>query len=112
MHKILFFGLLIFLIARISIRTRSRTRALSCTVRNRRFRFRAERGMVRAATFTGEKTAMRRIVFMLVALFGLALYSPSYALESGATCDIEDDAVQQEAMDELERILKALAPAS
>ena len=55
---------------------------------------------------------MGRGVFMLVALVGLASYSPSYALESGATCDIEDDAVQQEAMDELKRILKALAPAS
>lgn len=55
---------------------------------------------------------MGRIVFVLVALCGLVLYSPSYALESGATCDIEDDAVQQEAMDELKRILKALAPTS
>ncbi len=55
---------------------------------------------------------MGRGVFMLVALVGLAFYSQSYALESGATCDIEDDAVQQEAMDELKRILKALAPAS
>ncbi len=54
---------------------------------------------------------MRRIVFMLVALCGLALHSPSYALESGATCDIEDDVVQQVAMDELKRILKELATA-
>ncbi len=52
---------------------------------------------------------MGRIMFMLVALCGLALHSPSYALESGATCDIEDDAVQQVATDELRRILKERA---
>ncbi len=56
---------------------------------------------------------MRRGLIVLIALFGLALSSPAHALESGASCDIEDDAVQPDALKELERILKELAaPAS
>jgi len=52
---------------------------------------------------------MHRVLIALIALFGLALSSPTQALESGASCDIEDDAVQPEALKELERILKELA---
>ena len=48
-------------------------------------------------------------LFMLIALLGVISWSPSHALESGATCDIEDDAVQPDAMKELERILKELS---
>ncbi len=56
---------------------------------------------------------MRRCLFVLIALFATALWSPVHALESGASCDIEDDAVQPDALKELERILKQLAaPAS
>ncbi len=52
---------------------------------------------------------MRRGLFVLIALFGLALWSPVDALESGESCDIEDDAVQPDALKELERILKELS---
>ncbi len=52
---------------------------------------------------------MRRGLIVLVALFGLALASPGHALESGETCDIEDDAVHPELLKELERILKELS---
>ncbi len=52
---------------------------------------------------------MRRGLFVLIAVFGIALWSPAQALESGETCDIEDDAVQPDAMKELERILKELS---
>ncbi len=52
---------------------------------------------------------MRRGLFVLIALFGLAPWSPVHALESGESCDIEDDAVQPDALKELERILKELS---
>ncbi len=52
---------------------------------------------------------MLRGLLMLIVLIGLVQWSPAQALESGATCDIEDDAVQPDAMKELERILKELA---
>ncbi len=52
---------------------------------------------------------MRRGLFVLIAVFGTALWSPVHALESGASCDIEDDAVQPDALKELERILKELS---
>ncbi len=56
---------------------------------------------------------MHRGLFIFVALFGLVPWSPVYALESGASCDIEDDAVQPDALRELERILQELrAPTS
>ncbi len=56
---------------------------------------------------------MGRGLFVLIALFGFAQASPAHALESGASCDIEDDAVQPDALKELERILKQLsAPSS
>ena len=56
-----------------------------------------------------KKIPMRRGLLIVIALFGTALWSPVQALESGETCDIEDDAVQPDAMKELERILKELA---
>ena len=52
---------------------------------------------------------MRRVLLVLIALFGPALWSSVHALESGESCDIEDDAVQPDALKELERILKELA---
>ncbi len=52
---------------------------------------------------------MCRGLFVFIALFGLALWSPAQALESGASCDIEDDAVQPDMLKELERILKELS---
>ncbi len=52
---------------------------------------------------------MRRGLFALIALFGLALWSPGHALESGVSCDIADDAVQPDTLKDLERILKELA---
>ena len=54
---------------------------------------------------------MRATLFALIV--GLALGSPALALESGISCDIEDDAVQPDALKELDRILKKLsAPTS
>jgi len=52
---------------------------------------------------------MSRVLFVLIALFGPALWSSVHALGSGESCDIEDDAVQPDALKELERILKELA---
>ena len=46
---------------------------------------------------------------MLIAIFGLALWSPANALESGISCDVEDDAVQPDALKDLKRILKELS---
>ena len=51
---------------------------------------------------------MRRGLFVLIALAGLALSGPGQALESGETCDIEDDAVQPDILEDLERIPKEL----
>lgn len=52
---------------------------------------------------------MQRTMFILTVLAGIAMFGSANALESGATCDIEDDAVQQVAMDELKEILKQLS---
>ena len=52
---------------------------------------------------------MRGGLFILIALFGLVPWSPVHALESGASCDIEDDAAHPDAMKELERILQELS---
>ena len=57
----------------------------------------------------GKGCKMRRGLFVMIGILGLALSGPAHALESGASCDIEDDAVQPDAMKELERILKALS---
>jgi hypothetical protein len=56
---------------------------------------------------------MRASLFALIAAVGLGLGSPAHGLESGITCDIEDDAVQPDALKELDRILKEVsAPSS
>jgi hypothetical protein len=52
---------------------------------------------------------MRGRLIILIAMFGLALGSPAHALESGATCDIEDDTAHLDLLKELERILKELS---
>ena len=52
---------------------------------------------------------MRYLLIVLMAMSGLAIASPVLALESGATCDIEDDTHQPELLKELERILKELS---
>ena len=56
----------------------------------------------------GKRSPMRRVLLVLVAFFGPALWSSVLALESGESCDIEDDAVPPDALKELERILKEL----
>ena len=55
---------------------------------------------------------MHRYLFVLMAFFGLLMWSPAEALESGATCDIEDDAVQPDTLKDLERILRELSAAT
>ena len=57
----------------------------------------------------GKACPMRRGLFVLIAFFGLAPWGPAYALESGISCDIEDDAVQPDILKDLERILKELS---
>ncbi len=52
---------------------------------------------------------MLRGLIVLIAFCGLALWSPADALESGISCDIEDDAVQPDTLKDLERILKELS---
>jgi hypothetical protein len=54
---------------------------------------------------------MRATLFALIAAVGHALGSPALALESGISCDIEEeeDAVQPDALKELDRILKELS---
>jgi|APSaa5957512535_1039671.scaffolds.fasta_scaffold148210_2 hypothetical protein len=60
----------------------------------------------------GKVCPMRRCLFVLIALFGLAMGASAEALESGTTCDIADDAVHPDLLIELERILKELAAAA
>ncbi len=55
---------------------------------------------------------MHRYLFVLIAFSGLVIWSPADALESGATCDIEDDAVQPDVLKDLERILRELSAAT
>ena len=57
----------------------------------------------------GKGCKMRRGLFVMIGILGLTLWGPAHALESGASCDIEDDAVQPDAMKEFERILKELS---
>ncbi len=60
----------------------------------------------------GKANPMHRYLFVLMAIFGLLIWSPAAALESGATCDIEDDAVQPDTLKDLERILRELSAAT
>ena len=46
---------------------------------------------------------------MVIAIFGIALWSPANAPVNGISCDIEDDAVQPDALKDLKRILKELS---
>ena len=55
---------------------------------------------------------MYRYLIVLMAFFGLAVWSPAEALESGVSCDIEDDAVQPDVLKDLERILRELSAAT
>ena len=54
---------------------------------------------------------MRASLFALIAAVGLALGNPAHGMESVITCDIEEeeDAVQPDALKELDRILKELS---
>ncbi len=65
-------------------------------------------GVILGRNSIREGCLMRRGLFVLIALAGLALAGPAQALESGETCDIEDDAVQPDVLEDLERILKEL----
>ena len=60
----------------------------------------------------GKACPMLRGLFVLIAFCGLALWSPADALESGISCDIEDDAVQPDTLKDLERILRELSAAT
>ncbi len=60
----------------------------------------------------GKASPMHRYLCVLIACFGLLMWSPAEALESGATCDIEDDAVQPDVLKDLERILRELSTAT
>ncbi len=55
---------------------------------------------------------MHGFLIVLITFFGLVMWSPAEALESGASCDIEDDAVQPDVLKDLERILRELSPAT
>ena len=55
---------------------------------------------------------MHRYLFVVIAFFGLVIWSPAEALESGVTCDIEDAAVQPDVLKDLERILRELSAAT